>query len=289
MIDSKSLRKRKPATNGRSALYPLIPIGTKFGRLTVTENNLETMYGGMWKRVCRLRCECGKKVVSPYNHLRSGRRVSCGCAMGGDAKAIAAKRHPLIPVGTKFGRWTVLENDLYKSFGNQTHRACRVRCECRAEAVRTYGELRCGRSPSCGCKSKERNIETVWRQMHNALKRRGWDFHLTLPELKFVTQLPCAYCGKEPSNVFRVKYKVDGVYQRGVDPSMEIRWSGLDRVDSSKGYVYGNVVPCCGECNGMKSKLPLDVFLSLVERIRSHNPTVAGIQRQAATLFESHP
>src|SRR4051794_16027996 len=141
---------------------------------------------------------------------------------------LRSNRVQLIPVGTKFGRWTVLENDLYKSFGNQTHRACRVRCECRAEAVRTYGELRCGRSPSCGCKSKERNIETVWRQMHNALKRRGWDFHLTLPELKFVTQLPCAYCGKEPSNVFRVKYKVDGVYQRGVDPSMEIRWSGLD-------------------------------------------------------------
>lgn len=126
----------------------------------------------------------------------------------------------------------------------------------------------------------------MWRELFAKLKRRGWDFHLTLPQLKAVTQLPCSYCGKEPSNIYRLKYKVDGKYQRGVDPSMEIRWSGLDRVDSAKGYVHGNVVPCCGECNGMKSDMPLDVFLALVERIRLHNPTVAGVRTLAATLFD---
>ena len=86
-------------------------------------------------------------------------------------------KNPLIPIGTMIGRWVVLENDLYKAFANQTHRACRVRCSCadRTEAVRTYGELRCGRSPSCGCKSKERSIEAVWRQLLNAISRRGWE------------------------------------------------------------------------------------------------------------------
>lgn len=196
-------------------------------------------------------------------------------------------KYPLIPLGMyKDSWWEVLENDLYKSFGNQTMRACRVRCRCGTIAVRTYGELRCGRSPSCGCKSKQRSIETVWRQLYDKIKRRGWDFHLTLSQLRAVTQLPCVYCGKEPSNIFRLKYNDGGGYKRGVDPSMEIRWSGLDRVDSTKGYVYGNVVPCCGECNGMKSNLPLDVFLALIERIRLHNPTVAGIHTLAATLFD---
>jgi hypothetical protein len=199
------------------------------------------------------------------------------------------RTNPLFPIGKKFGRWRVIENDWYKAFKSQVMRACLVRCSCSAqtEAYLTYGELRCGRSPSCGCKSKQRDIETVWRDLLEKLRRRGWEFHLTLPQLKYVTQLNCAYCGKEPSNVYRLRYKVDGVHQRGVDPSMEVRWSGLDRIDSSKGYEYGNVVPCCGECNAMKSKLPLDVFLALVERIRSHNPTVAGIRQQAATLFDS--
>jgi hypothetical protein len=198
-------------------------------------------------------------------------------------------KYPLIPLGMfKDSRWEVLENDRYKSFGTQSHRACLVRCTCpeKTGAIRTYGELRCGRSPSCGCISRERSIETVWKQLHNALSRRGWDFHLTVAQLRDVVKLPCSYCGKEPSNVFRLKYKVDGKYRRGVDPSMEIRWSGLDRVDSMLGYIYGNVVPCCGECNGMKSNLSLNEFYALIERIRSHGSTVEGVRALAATLSE---
>jgi hypothetical protein len=195
-------------------------------------------------------------------------------------------KHPLIPLGSSVGWWIVLENNLYKSFRTQTHRACRVRCRCGTEAVRTYGELRCGRSPSCGCKSRQRSVETVWKDLYAKIKNRGWDFHLTLPQLKLISELHCSYCGKEPSNLYRVRYKIDGVYKRGCVPSMEIRYSGMDRIDSTKGYVHGNVVPCCGECNGMKSRLPVDEFLALIERIRSHNPTVVSIHQLAATLFD---
>lgn len=31
--------------------------------------------------------------------------------------------------------------------------------------------------------------------------------------------------------------------------------SGLDRMDNSKGYIYGNVVPCCRNCNLIKNNL----------------------------------
>jgi hypothetical protein len=201
-------------------------------------------------------------------------------------------KYPLIPLGMyPESRWEVLENDLYKVFETQTQRACLVRCSCGTTdpVVRTYGELRCGRSPSCGCISKERSIESVWNDLLEKIKRRGWDFHLTLPQLKAVVKLPCVYCGKDPSNVYRLRYKVDGAYQRGVDPSMELRWSGLDRVDSSQGYIHGNVVPCCGECNAMKSKLSLDDFYALMERIRAHNSTIAGIRALASTLFGDAP
>lgn len=194
--------------------------------------------------------------------------------------------NPLFPIGKEIGWWVVLENDLYKSFTSQTMRACRVRCRCGTEAIRTYGELRCGRSPSCGCKSKKRSVDTVWNDLYSKIKSRGWDFHLTLPQLKLISQMSCAYCGKEPSNTHRVKYKVDGVYQRILDSSLVVRYSGMDRIDSMKGYIHGNVVPCCGECNGMKSKLPVEEFLALVERIRSHNPTTVGIREMAATLFD---
>src|SRR6516225_2131638 len=124
------------------------------------------------------------------------------------------RTNPLIPVGTRFGRWVVLESHHYKSFRTQTHRACLVRCECGTEAVRTYGELRCGHSPSCGCKSRQRSMDSVWYDLQQKWGRRGWDFDLSIPQMQCIAQMPCAYCGQEPSNVHRLKYKVGGKYQR---------------------------------------------------------------------------
>ncbi len=46
--------------------------------------------------------------------------------------------------------------------------------------------------------------------------------------------------------------------------------SGLDRLDSNKGYIEGNCVPCCYRCNVMKGDLPTDEFYEQVERILAH-------------------
>jgi hypothetical protein len=129
-------------------------------------------------------------------------------------------------------------------------------------------------------------MDSVWYDLQQKWGRRGWDFDLSIPQMQCIAQMPCAYCGQEPSNVHRLKYKVGGKYQRGVAPEMELRYSGLDRVDSSKGYVPGNVVPCCGECNGMKSKLPLEDFFALIERIRANNSSAATVLHCAATVFD---
>jgi hypothetical protein len=133
----------------------------------------------------------------------------------------------------------------------------------------------------------ERGIEQVWVDLYRRHTDRERGFHLTLAELKIVTQLPCVYCGKEPSNIYQLRYRAGGKYH--VDPSKEIRCSGLDRVDSDKDYVHSNVVPCCWDCNRMKGAVPLDAFLALIARIQKHNPSVDGVLHLAATLFESQP
>lgn len=45
---------------------------------------------------------------------------------------------------------------------------------------------------------------------------------------------------------------------------------GIDRLDSERGYVVGNVVSCCSTCNYMKNTLGLVEFLRQVNRIASH-------------------
>lgn len=74
-------------------------------------------------------------------------------------------------------------------------------------------------------------------------KAAGRAFELTEEAAAAYFNAPCAYCGTTTEGL------------------------GIDRVDSSKGYVEGNMVPCCTLCNRMKSDLPREVFLTHVERI----------------------
>jgi hypothetical protein len=65
---------------------------------------------------------------------------------------------------------------------------------------------------------------------------RGFDFSLTFKE--YVTLSKGAHCFYCKVLIVRNVYSRDGLY--------------LDRLDSSKGYVRGNCVPCCTSCNKIK-------------------------------------
>ena len=70
--------------------------------------------------------------------------------------------------------------------------------------------------------------------------------------------LPCHYCGAVDSNTCNYEDR------------FELKYNGIDRVDSSLGYVPGNCVPCCRICNTMKMDLSIEEFISHIERIKNH-------------------
>lgn len=80
-------------------------------------------------------------------------------------------------------------------------------------------------------------------------KKRGKDFTLN-PEYaaKLLVQ-SCVYCGKEND-----------------DKNI----NGIDRIDSSHGYIYGNVQTCCAVCNRMKNDLPENQFFEHLKQIISY-------------------
>ena len=45
------------------------------------------------------------------------------------------------------------------------------------------------------------------------------------------------------------------------------KFNGIDRVDSSKGYIKGNIVPCCAYCNVGKAELSIKDFYRMIARI----------------------
>jgi hypothetical protein len=93
----------------------------------------------------------------------------------------------------------------------------------------------------------------------NQARKRGLEFSLTDEELDLLWSQNCTYCGTPPSNRMRC------INSRGKQE--EFVYSGLDRVDSSMGYVVGNVVPCCKPCNRAKSDMGLEEFLDWIRRV----------------------
>jgi hypothetical protein len=57
----------------------------------------------------------------------------------------------------------------------------------------------------------------------------------------------------------------------------DFRYNGIDRVDSSMGYVAGNVVPCCSTCNRMKLDHSYDDFIAHIKKIVAHYEQTAQV------------
>lgn len=51
----------------------------------------------------------------------------------------------------------------------------------------------------------------------------------------------------------------------------EVNTAGIDRVDSSKGYIIDNCVRCCSICNKAKNNLSVEDFLSHCKKIVNFN------------------
>lgn len=113
----------------------LIPVlaGTVFGQLTVIEET--RLPDGRRAMLCR--CGCGTTKSVATGSLFSGGAKSCGCGNMG----------AVVPPGTIFGRWTVIE----EAPAAADRRAMLCECECGKRKIVRLHTLRQGLSKSCGC------------------------------------------------------------------------------------------------------------------------------------------
>jgi hypothetical protein len=142
-------------------------------------------------------------------------------------------------------------------------------CECGNHTVVSAENLAAGRTESCRCGMGVRRNQRVppykyvWFNYRGSAKRRDLSFTLTLEQLAFIISQPCDYCGEPPSRPMSPSQMRHSSYE-------SFRYNGIDRIDSDKGYVEGNVVPCCQPCNEMKSDKSRDEFLRLIAAIYRH-------------------
>lgn len=194
-----------------------------------------------------------------------------------------------VAVGTIFGMLTVIDNSKIVRKGNRSLSACLVRCGgCGIEKIIVNSVLRRGASKSCGSCGRKRP-EAGWKVIWSLLKKnadcRKIDVRITPEQVRIIGQLPCAYCSHPPQNrYYRTSWRERHVRVKDKQPSF--LFSGIDRVDSTKGYFPGNVVPCCRFCNHAKKNHSLDFFIEQLARYGS-TLTSAAVLRLCAEVEQA--
>lgn len=161
-------------------------------------------------------------------------------------------------IGERYGRLTILEK-----IGTAKNGSPIVRCLCDCGTIKdfnigniTYPNMK--GTKSCGCYKKDVHAsKNPWLTEYNSyigntVKKRKLLFKLNIDEFKKLCSSICFYCGSDP--------------QSKMDVGNNLR-NGIDRVDNSIGYEIDNCVPCCWQCNRMKSNMFHKDFLSHIKKI----------------------
>lgn len=170
-------------------------------------------------------------------------------------------------VGRRFGRLIVVsraENDRWGA----ARWLCR--CDCGLERTVSGNNLQRGMTRSCWClrreASRDRKFlpwgEAARKQIYLSYQARaakkGLPWNLTEEEFCTLMSGDCRYCGCAPFLIRTLKSGSAFIY------------NGIDRKDSSKGYVKDNVVTCCKTCNYAKHSLSQTEFAAWVKRTAAH-------------------
>ena len=164
--------------------------------------------------------------------------------------------------GRKFGKLSVISFSHIE--GKDSVWLCL--CECGKESRHFGYKLKNGHTKSCGCLMREltckRNLNRRGvpnkPQNYAAFKKilgfyksnaklKGLEFSLTEDEFMDIITKPCFYCEKPPLKLSSTN-------------TGRLLYNGIDRIDNSRGYVLGNVLPCCTRDNKMRN-----VFLTVEE------------------------
>ncbi len=165
----------------------------------------------------------------------------------------------------KFGKLTVMNREA--NHKKRTYWKCK--CDCGNYKIVEAGHLRYGRTVSCGCEQYQHGKDNIsWKghgeipkslynRINSNAKRRGISMELSLKDLweLFIKQNRKCSLSDLP---------LDFTYGRN---QKHKGTASLDRIDSTKGYVKGNVQWVHKDVNWMKQDYSNDYFLSMCQRI----------------------
>jgi hypothetical protein len=179
-------------------------------------------------------------------------------------------------IGRRYGHSVIIAftNKLKTVSYNHKSSVYLLRCDCGNTFEKAISRL--SPNSNCGCITKERrshkrgtrlpygvsSFNEVYQSYRNRAKYTGKDFSLTVDEFRKLTSGNCHYCGIKPLQRLKQSRvtEEDGIYL----------YNGIDRLDSSLGYIQDNCVSCCEICNKAKRDMGEEEFMSWIQRLIKH-------------------
>ena len=102
--------------------------------------------------------------------------------------------------------------------------------------------------------AKRKNTSSAFCSLIGRYKRkarqRGLSWDLSKEDFKELTSSDCSYCKEPPFAITKAESLYGG----------NLKYTGIDRIDSKKGYELSNCVPCCRWCNQAKGTMSVEAF-----------------------------
>lgn len=173
--------------------------------------------------------------------------------------------------GQRFGKLVVIGRvEKPDNVKNGTFWLCK--CDCGNKKIVNGNHLKDGNTQSCGCLYNQNqrsyniqeygksNFDNLYGKYKHGAKNRNLEFLLSKEYFKDLTSSNCYYCGKSPEQINHQTGRFNGYYL----------YNGIDRLNNNIGYIEGNCVPCCKECNFAKRKMTEEEFFINIERIYNY-------------------
>lgn len=239
---------------GRPAIIP--ELGTVYGAWTVIST--ETIIKNGHTHLL-MQCKCGKQELKDLSQVKHSKQKGC-------ASCAAQSRSRDIKIGDKFKHWTVID-------GPKIHEKYRnvlwlVECDCHRTQKWVQGNTLMNPNTNFKC----RKCATPERlQTFLVTKGAVGDFH----QGKFSKIQRCAKARDIEFNL--TKEYLNELYQKqhGIcaitgDTLSDINESSLDRIDSSKGYIEGNVQWVTVQANKCKHVLSMQELYEFCCKVLNH-------------------
>ena len=173
-------------------------------------------------------------------------------------------------INKKFGKLTIIEKCGKSSSG---HSIFLCKCDCGNEKICKLNELKIGSRKSCGCASFQTISRLTWK-LCGEINRSHWtriksgaiyhkkEFDITPEYIWGLFQKQNAKCSISGLDLYFAKdYKE---FKQGKTTA------SLDRINSSKGYIKGNVQWVHKMVNYMKQDYSQEYFLNMCKKISDY-------------------